>query len=42
MYQQAQEQASGAGTNGAADGDAGGSSEDEDVVDAEVVDEPKV
>ncbi len=42
MYQRAQEQASGAGTNGAADGDAGGSSEDEDVVDAEVVDEPKV
>ena len=42
MYQRAQEQASGAGSNGAADGDAGGSSEDEDVVDAEVVDEPKV
>ncbi len=43
MYQRAQEQASGA-SNGAAspDGDAGGSSEDEDVVDAEVVDEPKV
>jgi molecular chaperone DnaK len=42
MYQRAQEQASGAASNGAAsDTDEGGSS-DEDVVDAEVVDEPKV
>jgi molecular chaperone DnaK len=41
MYQRAQqEQAAGAG-NGASSGTAGSSAEDEDVVDAEVVDEPK-
>jgi molecular chaperone DnaK len=40
MYQRAQQQAA-AGDNGAASDGAGASSEDEDVVDAEVVDEPK-
>ena len=39
MYQRAQESAAPAG-NGASSSD-GASSEDEDVVDAEVVDEPK-
>jgi len=42
MYQRAQEQAAGAGTNGSASGGDDGGSSDEDVVDAEVVDEPKV
>jgi hypothetical protein len=40
MYQRAQEQAAAAGNGASAEG-TGGSSEDEDVVDAEVVDEPK-
>ncbi len=42
MYQRAQEQTAGAGSNGAASGGDEGGSSDEDVVDAEVVDEPKV
>ena len=42
MYQRAQEQAASSAPNGASsDGEQGGSA-DEDVVDAEVVDEPKV
>ncbi len=40
MYQRAQEQAATAGNGATSDG-AGTSAEDEDVVDAEVVDEPK-
>jgi molecular chaperone DnaK len=42
MYQRAQEQTAGAGSNGSASGGDEGGSSDEDVVDAEVVDEPKV
>ncbi|HTZ86692.1 MAG TPA: molecular chaperone DnaK [Solirubrobacteraceae bacterium] len=41
MYQRAQEQAASSGGNGNGAGPAEGSSDDEDVVDAEVVDEPK-
>ena len=42
MYQRAQEQAAAAGNGAGADGAGGGASADEeDVVDAEVVDEPK-
>ena len=42
MYQRAQEQAAGSGNNGApADHDGASASEEEDVVDAEVVEEPK-
>ncbi len=40
MYQRAQQQAAATGNGAAADGD-GTTSDDEDVVDAEVVDEPK-
>jgi molecular chaperone DnaK len=40
MYQRAQEQAAAAG-NGASGGESGAGSDEEDVVDAEVVDEPK-
>ena len=42
MYQRAQEQAAAASPNGAAEGEGSGSASEEDVVDAEVVDEPKV
>src|SRR5256714_1537311 len=41
MYQRAQEQAAEAGHGASSDGAASSTSEDEDVVDAEVVDEPK-
>jgi hypothetical protein len=42
MYQRAQEQAAASpGADGAAPNGAGTSSDEEDVVDAEVVDEPK-
>ncbi len=44
MYQRAQEQAAAAGNGASADGagaDGGAASEEEDVVDAEVVEEPK-
>jgi molecular chaperone DnaK len=40
MYQRAQEQAAASGNGSASDGD-GATSQEEDVVDAEVVDEPK-
>ena len=41
MYQRAQEQAAASGNGAAGDGAASTSEDEEDVVDAEVVDEPK-
>ena len=41
MYHRAQEEAAASGNGAAADGPADHASEEEDVVDAEVVDEPK-